>query len=126
MRRYYAPLKDEALATMDAEIAELEHKYLLAIARRQLSLGHSVPALAAFESAMTERRLILNALMDMYKSVPLLATLPLVEMKANLILAQDPQAESAMRANPKYKLHNASRLYPYRTPSKPEPPTSEK
>lgn len=114
------------MAKLDAEIAELEHKYLQAVARRQEALRYNVPALAAFESAMAERRLILNALVDRYKAVPLLATLPLVEMKANLILAQDPQAESAVRADPKYKLHRASRLYPYKTPSEPEPPSSGK
>ena len=143
MRRHYCPPDVKTVEALDKEIAELEHKYLLAIARKQRVMQHSVPGLAAFEAAMTERTAVLLAIAKVNKDAPLLAGLPLLEMKANMAVARNPQTENIARAVTP-EIRQMSRLYPYVeptpevqqmavrrvfrsvTPSKPEPPSSGK
>ena len=115
MRNRYFPQDTPQLAARLSEskvrLAELEHAYLMAMLSHQKLLRESTPMLASHAYAFNGEMKIQKAILEMYKGEPLLASLPLIEMKANLAIQMNPAAEQEARILNKIR-NDTPHLYP--------------
>lgn len=111
MKNRYYPQDPEKVAESLKELARAEAEYLKACRKHEILMARSIPMLAAQQYALQEKRIVEMMLIRAYEHEPLLAALPLREMKVNLIMAKYPDAEQKLRAERKLGL-DTPHLYP--------------
>lgn len=111
MRNQYYPLTPEELAKLDAELAAAEHAYLEVLRKYQQRMEHATPNLADADRALQSRAHTQWKLAETAKDRPILSRLPLIDMKANLLIAETPELEQRLRKSETIKLR--LRVHPY-------------
>ncbi len=95
MRNQYYPLKAEDEETRSKNLAELEHAYLMALLRKTVQELRSIPMLATAERDRTRLLATYRRILEATAKEPILATLPLVEMKVRMALERNPSLDAA-------------------------------
>lgn len=111
MENRYYPQDALKVAASLKKLAEAEAAYLQAYVNHRALMKTSTPVLAAHQYAMSAKLSVERMLQAEYKDEPLLASLPLLEMKANLILAKYPDAEQKLRLTHRLQ-RDVPHLYP--------------